>query len=128
MKISLKQLSILVTILVILLAVFEFVTDEFSIDAMFTLYYSLPILLCVFIIQYFIKENRFNLITIVFYLVVLFLTIVSIIHILTFDRGFGFGSSSIPMIHIISVVLNISLMILTILQFRMNTKNNKSAI
>ncbi len=128
MKFSLKQFSILVAILVVLLIIFEFVTNEFSIDAMFSLYYSFPILLCVFIVQHFIKENRFNLITIVFYVVILFLTAVSIIHILTFDRGFGFDSSSIPAIHIISVVLNISLMISTILQFSKQAKNNKSAI
>lgn len=128
MKIFLKQLSILVAILVLLLVVFEFVINELSIDGVFSVYYSLPILLFAVFTQYFIKENRFNLITIIFYLAILFLTLVSIIHILTFDRGFGFESSSIPVTHIISVVLNILLMIITILQFSKHTRNNKSTI
>ena len=125
MKFSSKQLLIVVATLIAFLVIFEYVVNEFSIEELFSVDYSLPILLPAVVLQYITDKNRFNLITIVFYLAILFFTLVSIIHLFTIDSGFWFVEVSIPITHIIAVSLNIFMMILAISLFVKQTKKCK---
>lgn len=133
MKVSSKQLFFFIAILALLLATFEFVTNEFSIDGLFSVYYCLPIALFAIVLFYTLQENHLNLITIFLYLAILLLTIASVIHVFTVisvNQVFAFDgdTTSIPTTTIIAVVLNISTMILTILQFIKHTKQQKSVV
>ncbi len=128
MKFSSKHFFVCIATCVLLLATFEFVTNKFSIEEVFSIYYSVPILLFLCALQRTIKENRLDIITIVLYLAILFFTIVSIIHIFMVSLGFGFTKTSISTTHFITIIINISMMILSILQFTKHTKQRKSIV
>jgi len=127
MNISQKQLLKIEALLVLLLLSIESSIDAFQLEEIFSIYYSLPILLAAFGLYHSLKKERFQIISIILYLAILLLTILSLVHLLLFDTGFGFVPVNIPITHMCAVFLNVAMMSFAILQFKQHTKWQKSS-
>ena len=126
MTISRLQLLYVQALLVIILILFESIVDEFLLEDIFSLWYSVPIFVLAFGLHHSLRSERFHIVSILLYLGILFLTILSLIHLLLFDSSFGFVETKISVTHICSVFLNVLMMSFAILQFKQHTRQQKS--
>lgn len=122
MKISQKRLLEVTTFVVFFLIPFESIITKLDVDTTFSLYYSLPILLCMYVLDHFLKKERFYIIPFISYLIILFMTALSLIKLLMFYIGVGYIEATMLIIPTFSVFLNVLMMSFAILQFRQYIK------
>ncbi|MEM6684881.1 MAG: hypothetical protein AAF617_03710 [Bacteroidota bacterium] len=126
MNLSQQQLLYLHVFPVLMLVLFESILDNFLLEEIFSLWYSVPICVLTCVLQYSLLKERLQLVSMLIYVGILFLTILSLLHLLLFDSGFGLVETTISITHISAVFLNVLMMSFAILQFRQHTRQQKS--
>lgn len=118
MNISLKQLSITISILLLGVVFYDFfVLNEYHIETGALI--GISTLLCLNIFRNFNFKIKLNIWILVFlYVVILFVGLLSFYILLLSSFGFGFTGRTTPWNHIFAVILNLALMIVTIIDFQ----------
>ena len=118
MNISLKQLSITISILLLCVLFYDFfVSNVYDIEASPMIGISALLFFNIFrLVNGNIKLNAW--IQILLYVSILFVGLLSFYMLLLFSFGFGFRGQSTPCNHIFAVILHIALMVVTIVEFQ----------
>jgi len=122
MKISLKQLSITISILIILVACIDFfILNEYWMETIY--FIGIISLMTVNIVRHFSNRiQKMFWLLILIYVSILAVAVYSFSMLLMFSFGFGYTGREVPWNHLFAIVLNVLLMIITIVEFGRNAK------